>query len=441
MEESYKIVPEGWINVSKLEDFGRVFNGLSGKKKEDFGYGKPFIPYVNVFKNAKVDIAELDFVNIRKGEKQNEVMYGDFIFTTSSETIEEVGMTSVFLVENGKYYLNSFCFIFRLSDLNWLLPEYAQFLFRSEEVRYKISLLGQGSTRYNISKTRLLKELTFNIPKKVTEQRLIASILSKVDEAISQTEKLIVKYSRIKTGLLQDLLTKGIDDHGNIRSEATHKFKDSLLGRIPVEWEVNNLQKVCAHDITYGIVQAGPDFENGVPYIRTGDMSGDKLSLEGLLRTDQVIAARFSRSRVQSGEIVFALRATIGKVLIVPKELDGANLTQGTARISADENVVKNELLLWCLRMPYFKNQILQNQKGTTFFEISLTQLRKMLVSFPIDLNEQKLIIDFLAKSERNIDSARTHLMKLTSQKKGLMQDLLSGKVRVNHLITEMAGA
>ena len=230
---------------------------------------------------------------------------------------------------------------------------------------------------------------------------------------------------------MQDLLTKGIDANGNIRTEQTHEFKDSPLGRIPQEWEVKDLKEICKHDITYGIVQAGPDIENGIPYIRTGDMSGDELSINGLLRTTSFIASKFVRSKMQFGEIVFALRATIGKVLIVPKELDGANLTQGTARIAANEDIIKNDFLLWCLRMSYFNLQILQNQKGTTFFEISLTQLRRMKVYFPKDIIEQEGIIEILKKAEKNIADTRTELSKLQSLKTGLMQDLLTGKVRV----------
>ena len=89
-----------------------------------------------------------------------------------------------------------------------------------------------------------LSKVSIKLPP-LSEQQKIAQILTKVDEAITQTEKLIAKYQRIKTGLMQDLLTKGIDKNGNIRSEATHEFKDSHLGRIPVEWECDFLPKVA----------------------------------------------------------------------------------------------------------------------------------------------------------------------------------------------------
>ena len=95
--------------------------------------------------------------------------------------------------------------------------------------------------------------------RKFANESVIKEILSTVDKAIEQTEALIAKQQRIKTGLMQDLLTKGIDEHGNIRSEETHAFKDSPLGRIPVEWEVVELESITKRNspITYGVVQPG----------------------------------------------------------------------------------------------------------------------------------------------------------------------------------------
>jgi type I restriction enzyme S subunit len=108
----------------------------------------------------------------------------------------------------------------------------------------KIKNLGEGTTFAEISKTALSSvELTF--PSSKPEQTKIAEILSTVDRAIEQTEALIAKQQRIKTGLMQDLLTRGIDEHGDLRSEQTHQFKDSPLGRIPVEWDHKELGNVA----------------------------------------------------------------------------------------------------------------------------------------------------------------------------------------------------
>lgn len=304
---------------------------------------------------------------------------------------------------------------------------YQYFLHLRNETRFS----SQGSTFESINFDELSKiEIVF--PENKSEQTRIAEILSTADQAIEQTEALIAKYQRIKTGLMQDLLTFGIDEQGNIRSKATHKFVVKNGIEVPEEWEVSTLEKLTRSVITYGIVQAGPHIPNGIPYIRTGDMSEDFLSIENLLRTTDTIASKFQRSAVEINDIVFALRATIGKVLVVPKELHGANLTQGTARIAPNWELISTSFLLWSMRMPYVKNQILSVQKGTTFAEISLGDLRQIKITYPKSFTEQERITLLIEQQEEVIQSYKSNLSKLLLLKTGLMQDLLSGKVRAS---------
>jgi type I restriction enzyme S subunit len=134
--------------------------------------------------------------------------------------------------------------------------------------------------------------------------------------------------------------------------------------------------------VTYGIVQAGPEFPGGIPYIRTGDLINGNIRVVGLRRTDPAVAARFSRSRVDAGDIVMSIRATVGTTAIVPPELEGANLTQGTARISPGENVRLNYLLEY-LRAESTQSWISAQVKGATFLEITLGRLRELPVAVP----------------------------------------------------------
>ena len=136
---------------------GNSYGGLTGKTKNDFGEGKPFINYMNVFSNAAVNPSQFDRVRIGNNENQNEIKLGDILFTGSSETPEEVGMASVVLDDLSGYYLNSFCFGFRLNDFETLRPEYAKHLMRSAFVRQFMTRRAQGSTRFNISKS-VIKE-------------------------------------------------------------------------------------------------------------------------------------------------------------------------------------------------------------------------------------------------------------------------------------------
>jgi type I restriction enzyme, S subunit len=257
-------------------------------------------------------------------------------------------------------------------------------------------------------------------------------VLDTVDEAITKTEAVIAKLKQVRTGLLNDLLTLGLDEHGQLRDPIAHpeQFQDSPLGQIPREWEVRTLMECVHSQITYGIVQAGPHVEGGVPYIRTGDMAGNELRIDGLLRTSCDIAAAFRRSEVHTGEIVCAIRATLGKVLEVPPELDGANLTQGTARI-APKPELSGRFILWALRTDAAQRQFMQEAKGTTFPEITLGNLRQVRIAIPKSCEEQERIVQFIDTQEKMLRSEEQQLSKLQSLKAGLMSDLLTGRVRV----------
>jgi type I restriction enzyme S subunit len=286
----------------------------------------------------------------------------------------------------------------------------------------------------------------------VEEQRRIATILTTLDEVIEATEKLVEKHQQIKAGLMHDLFTRGLwtrpelarGDHKGLPCEATAQeyqlrpppeeapglYQGSKVGLIPKEWGVKPLADYTQHDITYGIVQAGPHVEGGIPYIRTGDMSGDELIREGMLCTSPLIAASYSRSQIRSGEIVCAIRATVGKVLPVPIDLDGANLTQGTARIAPNSRT-HSGFLLWAMRSARVQREISLTIKGTTFMEITLSDLRKLPVGSPKSYDEQEAIAARLDACDTAISENRTHLAKLRQQKQGLMHDLLTGRVRV----------
>ncbi|MBH4734381.1 restriction endonuclease subunit S, partial [Staphylococcus aureus] len=156
----------------QLGELGVTYAGLSGKAKEDFGFGKDvYVSYVNVFKNNIATLEMVENVSIKPGEKQNNVKFGDILFTTSSEVPHEVGMSSVWLYEKDNVYLNSFCFGFR-TTVSFINPIFLARYLRSFEMRKLITILAQGSTRFNISKKELMK-LIVKIPRLDEQNRII----------------------------------------------------------------------------------------------------------------------------------------------------------------------------------------------------------------------------------------------------------------------------
>lgn len=188
-----------------MGNLGNTYSGLSGKNKDDFGKGKPYIPYTNIFLNPIIDVNELGYVDVLENEKQSKVCYGDIFFTTSSETPEEVGMSSVLLENVDELYLNSFCFGFRLNNFSVLSPIYASHYFRGDTFRNILNRLAQGATRFNLSKNNLLKSILLLPP--LEEQKAIAEILSTQDKEIKLLQKQLEQEKQKKKALMQLLLT------------------------------------------------------------------------------------------------------------------------------------------------------------------------------------------------------------------------------------------
>ncbi|WP_420977049.1 restriction endonuclease subunit S [Bacillus vallismortis] len=184
----------------KLGDIGQTFTGLSGKSKGDFGHGSAeFVTYMNVFSNIISDISLTE--NVEIDSKQNELKYGDVLFTTSSETPQEVGMSSVWLDNRKNVYLNSFCFGYRPTvNINYLFLAY---LLRSNVVRKQIMLLAQGISRYNISKSKVM-ELVVLLPD-IKEQTKIGTFFKQLDDSIALHQRELDALKETKKAFLQKM--------------------------------------------------------------------------------------------------------------------------------------------------------------------------------------------------------------------------------------------
>jgi type I restriction enzyme S subunit len=184
------------VEMKMLGDLGPYFGGLTGKTKEDFVEGNAkFITYMNVFANPALDITKTGTVKINEGEKQNKVQKGDILFTGSSETPEEAGMSCVVMDElENDYYLNSFCFGIHLNHLEQLNLGYLKHILRSDNVRKGIAKSASGVTRFNISKARFGK-VSFPSPS-FEEQQRIVSILDTFEASIANLEQQLAQREK-----------------------------------------------------------------------------------------------------------------------------------------------------------------------------------------------------------------------------------------------------
>ena len=190
-------------NDNNLGELGSFYGGLSGKSKEDFVGGNcRYITYKNVYLNTFATPCSNDLVKIKPSEHQNKVKKFDVLFTQSSETFEEVGLSSVYLYDDEPY-LNSFCKGFRFNNLEQIYPKFIGYLLRSDKVRHDIILMGQGISRINL-RTQYLSKLNFKLPS-LAEQRKIAECLDAIDEVITLAKAELDKWRELKKGLLQQL--------------------------------------------------------------------------------------------------------------------------------------------------------------------------------------------------------------------------------------------
>lgn len=222
--------PEG-VEYKKLKEIGHFYGGLTGKNKADFGEGNSrYISYMDVFSNIHLNNEIKNFVRIDDSEKQNKVRLGDILFTGSSETIEECGMSSVVTTKFAENtYLNSFCFGLHLRNNEILLPGFTKYLFRSFPIRKQIVGTANGVTRFNVSKKRF-EEICIPVPP-LPVQEAIVSILDKFTsleaELEAELEARRAQYDYYRNQLLTPI-----------------KVKDKwMLNGVEVEWK--KIKEIC----------------------------------------------------------------------------------------------------------------------------------------------------------------------------------------------------
>jgi len=195
------------IALIRLRDVGATYGGLTGKTKADFGHGDAlFVTFMEVMACPRLRGAQLERVNVTKGENQNRVLKGDLLFNGSSETSDEVALSAVVVYDpTQKTYLNSFCFGYRLKRLDVVDPVYLAYFFRSRQGRQLVSALAQGAIRYNIAKTKFL-ELEVPLPA-LERQRDVVAALTQSEDLVEAIRLLAAKRRMLGSGLTQQLLS------------------------------------------------------------------------------------------------------------------------------------------------------------------------------------------------------------------------------------------
>ncbi|QPA32221.1 restriction endonuclease subunit S [Thermaerobacillus caldiproteolyticus] len=296
------------------------------------------------------------------------------------------------------------------------LEYYSQF-FLSDIFQKELLMLQNGTTG---SRMRVTPSDTLSIPipfPSIKEQRKIAAILSSVDEAIEKTEAIIEQTEKVKKGLMQQLLTKGIGHT---------KFKKTEIGEIPEEWEVKTIGELAEKILGGGTPSREVQnyYKGNIPWATVKDITYHILDTTEEYISDEAVE-NSATNVIPAGNVIIATRIGLGKVFM--NTVDMA-INQDLKGIIPKTELIEAEYLLWCLLSKAEKIESMGT--GTTVKGIRLEQLKEILLPIP-QKSEQKRIVSILNNLEEKIKNERKKHITLLLLKKGLMQVLLTGKVRV----------
>jgi type I restriction enzyme S subunit len=356
-------------------------------------------------------------------------------------TPDLVGAAGLVKVDAPCLYLPDRLWQVRFRDCD---PSFMNYWCKSSSYRSQVQLAcsGTSSSMQNLSQDNFYSFIAPVPPSE--EQRAAATFLddetAKIDALIAEQQRLIELLQEKRQAVISHAVTKGLNPDAPMKDSGVE-----WLGEVPEHWVILELKRLKKEgsSITYGIVQAGPHIDDGVPYIRTSDMAGDRLILETCQRTSMEIDESYARSKVEAGDLVIAIRATVGKVLEVPIELHGANLTQGTAKFSSGARV-DARFIKASFEADYCQSQIMSFAKGATFLEITLDALRRLKIAIP-PLDEQEAVVEFLAGATSRLGdlllAAQQTITLLQERRSALISAAVTGQIDVRGLVPEASAA
>jgi len=387
--------------------------------------------YTDVYKNDYVT-ADMDFMRATATRLEIErfgLQAGDVIITKDSETPDDIGIPTVVDMTAPDLVCGYHLALLRpnqdLVDPTFLAKQLAH-----HRIARYFGQQANGTTRYGLS-TVAIANAPLHLPR-LESQRSASALMRLVDIHIRKTEAVIAKLKQVRSGLLHDLLSYGLDDNGRLRDPITHpeQFKDSPLGRMPREWEVIELSKVG--DIVTGTTPPSSEpaaWGNKVPFITPAEITidGEVLSPERLISDH---GRNFTRELPAFSVLVVCIGSTLGKVAVAPWPcVTNQQINTIVCRPDYQHGFISSMV----------KHHIRQLHLWAGLQAVPIvnkSQFSRMLI--PVALpSEQMRIAGMVEQSDRNIQAEVNECRKLKNLKSGLQNDLLTGGVRVPESIME----
>lgn len=328
---------------------------------------------------------------------------------------------------NGKFNCTNVCGTLKPKNEDEIFLEFLNYHLGRISKKY-VSYHGNPKLMNGI-----MGEIAFPLPP-LKEQQKIAAILTSVEKKIKITEQVISKYEQLKQGMTQDLLTgkKRINEQGQWYEETN--FRETEVGKYPFEWEIKKLDTVLM-SLTTGLNPRDnfilSDDENNY-YVTIQNFKNNKLFLDEKCDkiSDQALDIINRRSNLEVDDILFASISNEGQIYHIKEEPKKWNINESVFSLKPDKKIICPDYLAYVLVSENFFKVLKNESTGSTFQSIKQKSLKNNLLALP-PMSEQKAIVETLNSFENKINIEYQELNKLKKMKKGLMQDLLTGKVRV----------
>jgi type I restriction enzyme S subunit len=392
------MIPKDWDFIP-LEQLALVERGkFTARPRNDPRYYGGSIPFVQTGDVASANglLQSYSQTLNQEGLSVSKLFPKGSILVTIAATIGEVAMTSIDVACPDSIVV--------VQAKSGVCREWLKYALIARKPAMETAATQNAQKNINL---QVLRPLLISTPP-LEEQRKIAQILGTWDSAIALTENLIAAKQKRKEFLLDYLLSKNAHN----------------------EWRKLKLAELSTKPISYGIVQTGEPVKRGIPCVRVVDLTARELKPQKMITTCEEISQSYKKTILEKGELMIALRGEIGLVRLVDEKLVGCNLTRGIARVSPDKRLVLPEYLLWAIRSPLFRNNLLRRVNGSALQEIPITELRKVIVPVP-PIERQQVIANLLDTADYEIEIIQNLFNFLQIQKRGLMQKLLTGEWRV----------
>ncbi|MDO6444196.1 restriction endonuclease subunit S [Colwellia sp. 1_MG-2023] len=424
------------ILSAPLRDFGSFSLTNLIEFVED---GVPFIKSESV-KQGFIEKKNISFINpdVHKKLHKSVVRKGDILYTK----IGALGRVAIYDGSLGECNSNAATVKINV-DESKVDPVYFCYILMSEPTfrEFEKNIISTPP-RINLGDISALK---LNFPP-LENQKKIALVLSTVDNLIDQTQNLIDKYTAVKQGMMADLFSRGIDlsgkadtneNYGQLRpsfEDAPELYQETELGWVPKDWEVVKIDDISTQ-MTNGFVGvATPHYANenevGIRYLYGNNVRADKLELDTVLKIKPEFHQKLQKSQLKHGDMLTVQSGHIGTTAIVPENFGEANC-HALIITRLIQSKILPEFLSFYLNSAIGMNRMEEIFVGSTIKHVNVKELKSFLVPLP-SIGEQKSALDKIIGARKLIDDETRYLEKLKLKKKGLMQDLLTGKVKVN---------